>query len=140
MIVAEEERWNFCYVLPTPPGDPIQIVVPSALQMGWTESPGFFAAPTETIRDNIQHDLDCQVDLKAHPMEPFTTPTEPIEPGGGRYRYGNYVYIDNFINIASEDESRTRLTAVARHPYMPSTRSSHHRRSRGTWAAKTRSL
>jgi hypothetical protein len=102
--------------------DPLQesmndSTVPSALQMGWTESPGFFAAATETIRDNTQHDLDCQADLKPHPMEPFTTPTESIEPGDGRY--GNYVYVDDFINIASEDESRTRLIAVARASLHP---------------------
>eukprot|EP00957_Ditylum_brightwellii_P197152 15021078-Ditylum_brightwellii.AAC.1 len=34
MIVPEDHRWNFCYIMPDPPGHPIQIVVPLALQMG----------------------------------------------------------------------------------------------------------
>jgi hypothetical protein len=33
------DEWNFAYVLPQPPGEPIKIVVPTSLQMGWVESP-----------------------------------------------------------------------------------------------------
>ncbi len=33
------DKWNFAYVLPQPPGEPVKIVVPSSLQMGWVESP-----------------------------------------------------------------------------------------------------
>ena len=44
MTCAQGEEWNFAYVLPNSPGEPIQIVVPSALQMGWAESPPFFCA------------------------------------------------------------------------------------------------
>jgi hypothetical protein len=54
MLVASDKVWNFCYVLPDPPGHPIRIVVPSALQMGWAQSPAFFCAVTETGRDIIQ--------------------------------------------------------------------------------------
>ncbi|CAB9522272.1 expressed unknown protein [Seminavis robusta] len=36
MMVPEQYEYNFCYVLPQDnPTDPIQIVVPSSLQMGW---------------------------------------------------------------------------------------------------------
>jgi hypothetical protein len=31
-------KWNFAYIMPDPPGHPIRIVIPSALQMGWIES------------------------------------------------------------------------------------------------------
>ena len=34
MVVAEGSEWNFAYVLPQPPGEPIKLVIPSALQMG----------------------------------------------------------------------------------------------------------
>jgi hypothetical protein len=35
MVVPDKEEYNFCYVLPNiHPEDPIQIVVPSCLQMG----------------------------------------------------------------------------------------------------------
>ena len=36
------QDWNFTYVLPNHPGEPIEIVVPSALQMGWALLPPFF--------------------------------------------------------------------------------------------------
>jgi hypothetical protein len=48
MIVDRDQRWNFCYVTPDPPGSRVRIVVPSALQMGWKESPWYFCAATET--------------------------------------------------------------------------------------------
>jgi hypothetical protein len=54
MSVPTTDEEQFCYVLPQLPGHPsgdTQIVVPSALQMGWTSSPAFFCAATETGRD-----------------------------------------------------------------------------------------
>ena len=35
----EGEEWNFAYVLPQPEGEPVRLVVPTLLQMGWVESP-----------------------------------------------------------------------------------------------------
>ena len=35
MVVAAGSEWNFAYVLPQEEGNPIKLVVPSALQMGW---------------------------------------------------------------------------------------------------------
>src|SRR5687767_5701392 len=57
MVVPPEAKFNFAYVLPTPPGgDPsdIQIVVPSLLQMGWTNSPPYFCTATKTARNIVQ--------------------------------------------------------------------------------------
>ena len=49
MVVNEADTWNFAYVLsPLKPGDDIELVIPDALQMGWSESPPFFCAATET--------------------------------------------------------------------------------------------
>ncbi len=42
------DKWNFTYVLPQPPGEPVKIVVLLSLQMGWVESPPYFCAATET--------------------------------------------------------------------------------------------
>jgi hypothetical protein len=39
LLVEPAQKWNFCYVMPDPPGSRVRIVVPSALQMGWAESP-----------------------------------------------------------------------------------------------------
>ena len=52
LMVPEADEYNFCYVLPqTDPSLPIQIVVPSSLQMGWKDSPPYFCSATETSRD-----------------------------------------------------------------------------------------
>ena len=51
MVVAAGSEWNFAYVLPQEEGKPIKLVVPSALQMGWKESPGYFCSASETARD-----------------------------------------------------------------------------------------
>ena len=49
IVVNEADTWNFAYVLlPLKPGDDIELVIPDALQMGWSESPPFFCAATET--------------------------------------------------------------------------------------------
>ena len=47
MVCEDGEEWNFAYVLPNHEGDPVEIVVPSALQMGWVLPPPFF----RSIRD-----------------------------------------------------------------------------------------
>ena len=58
MIVSDADAWNFCYAIPNldpdTPRDNTHIVVPNSLQMGWTESPPFFCAASETARDVIQ--------------------------------------------------------------------------------------
>jgi hypothetical protein len=79
MIVPEQDCWNFAYVLPDLPGQPIRLVIPHALQMGWTQSPGFFSATTETIRDSIQILLDDKVPLPPHRLELFANPHHPSQ-------------------------------------------------------------
>ena len=52
MVVNSHESWNFAYVLPpVNPDNPPELVRSDALQMGWSESPAFFCAATETTRD-----------------------------------------------------------------------------------------
>jgi hypothetical protein len=53
------------------------VVVPSALQMGWNESPAFFCATTETVRDVSQMWIDQGTELPAHTMESLLEPTLP---------------------------------------------------------------
>jgi hypothetical protein len=80
MIVKKEDCWNFAYFLPDPPGSPIRLVIPHALQMGWAESPGCFCAATETGRDLMQALIDAKVDMLEHSLEDFMLPQEH-EPG-----------------------------------------------------------
>jgi hypothetical protein len=42
---------KLAYVLPQPPSELVQIVVPISLKMGWVESPPYFCAATEMSRD-----------------------------------------------------------------------------------------
>ena len=48
------EEWNFSYVLPQAEGEQVRLVVLIYLQMGWTESPPYFCAASETARDVAQ--------------------------------------------------------------------------------------
>ena len=72
MMVPEADEFNFCYVMPRQfPTEPIQLVVPSALQMGWTYSPPYFCAATETARD-VAEALSNKPALPPHPLEEAT--------------------------------------------------------------------
>ena len=51
MVCAVGEEWNFAYVLQNYPEAPIEFLIPSALQMGWTFSPFFFHVASEKARD-----------------------------------------------------------------------------------------
>ena len=66
MVVNEADTWNFAYVLsPLKPGDDIELVIPDALQMGWSESPPFFCAATETARDIAQSNFSSMTAQQA---------------------------------------------------------------------------
>jgi hypothetical protein len=116
MVVEPESRWNFAYVMPSDPGTPMRLVVPSALQMGWNESPAYFCATTETARDVAQTWIDQKKKQPKHPMEPFTTPTEPArqQTSSGASHQMSSVYVDDFLLAAVEDSSGTLLKRTAR--------------------------
>jgi hypothetical protein len=69
LIVREKDGFNFAYVLLQWEGEPVRIVVPLAVQMGWVESPSLFCTVTESARDLTQHLVDTKVDLPLHPFE-----------------------------------------------------------------------
>ena len=48
MACEHGQEWNFAYVLPQREGEPIRLVIPTSLQMGWIESPPYFCAASET--------------------------------------------------------------------------------------------
>jgi hypothetical protein len=78
MVIEPEAQWNFAYVMPTAPRQPLQLVVPRALQMCWNESPAYCCATTETVRDVAQAWIDEKKRQPKHPMEGFTVPTKPL--------------------------------------------------------------
>mmetsp|Transcript_19326 Transcript_19326/g.42052 ORF Transcript_19326/g.42052 Transcript_19326/m.42052 type:complete len:104 (+) Transcript_19326:759-1070(+) len=50
LVYVEGEEWSFSYILSNQPGSPIEILVPSVLQMGWLLSPSFFCPVSETAQ------------------------------------------------------------------------------------------
>jgi hypothetical protein len=68
LIVWEEDSFNFAYVLPQREGEPVRIVVPLAVQMGWVESAPLFCTVIESARDLTQHLVDTNIDLPLHPF------------------------------------------------------------------------
>ncbi len=73
LIVQEADSYNFSYVLPQEAGEPCQIVVPAAVQLGWVESPSHFCMVTETARDITQNCVDNQIALPHDPIEESMT-------------------------------------------------------------------
>jgi hypothetical protein len=96
--------------MPDPPRAPIRIVVPAALQMGWTESPSYFCTATETARDIIQGLVADKAELPPHCLEEYMRPAKSAKhsksdsPGHGRY-----VYVDDFMGAAVENKDGTLL-------------------------------
>jgi len=48
LVMHETDAWNFCYILLAKLNEPIYIVVPTSLQMGWCESPALFCMASKT--------------------------------------------------------------------------------------------
>jgi len=116
VMAKEGEEWNFAYVLPNHPGEPIEVVVPSALQMGWALSPPFFCAASETARDvSEQLAHEAVGTLPEHPLEDMTMPAEANLPRihtakeGLAFLHMLEVFVDDFIQLAqTTDESALR--------------------------------
>ena len=113
LVVQPEDSFNFAYVLPKHPGQLIRIVVPSALQMGWAESPSYFCAATECARDLTQHLIDYKINIQYHPTKELMT--IPIVPPRARAETPTkllQVYVDNFCNAATESSEGLHLAQV----------------------------
>jgi hypothetical protein len=121
MRVPDNDEWHFAFVLPKlTPEEPTQIVVPSSLQMGWSESPAFFCAATETARDVAA--ARCALppgSVSPHPLESNTIdPTELARArathlpapttADARAAFSHLleVYIDDFCALAQTTDER----------------------------------
>ena len=100
------QEWNFCYVLPTLDNEPIQLVVPTSLQMGWIESPPYFCTASETARDVAEQYL--QLPIGTLPTHKFTHKTER-HPEAQALQHSEEtaplkflleVYMDDYIGLA----------------------------------------
>ena len=79
MKVLEDQKWNFSYVMPEKEGERTRIVVPSALQMGWCQSPSFFCTATEAANEVTTRARETKHKFGPSQMEHFTEPAEPVE-------------------------------------------------------------
>ena len=98
------------------PQEDIQLVIPNALQMGWSESPAFFCAATETARD-----LGDRYIAENKPMEPqpaenicmnidwANLPTEVKQEEDVKIYYLLESYIDDFITMVQTTDRNELL-------------------------------
>ena len=115
LVVREEDSFNFAYVLPQLPGQPTRIVVPRAVQMGWTESPPLFCAVTETARDVIQLLVTNDVELMYHPIERYMEIEDvPIRARADEPTELLQVYVDDFCNAATQSTDGSHIRRIRR--------------------------
>ena len=103
----EGEEWNFCYVLPHKPGMPINTMVQTSLQMGCIETPTYFCAVSEMVRDVTEQYNDTPVgSLALHKFVNLTEvnpdfsepPKKDISNEPSNYMLE--VYMDYYIALA----------------------------------------
>ena len=101
------------------PDEPVQLVIPSSLQMGWCDSPAYFCAASETARDVAEKLRTTPVgSLDQHPLEhylvpPDKWPEQEIEQHAVKFTHLLEVYIDDFIQLA-QTRDPTQLTHLSR--------------------------
>jgi len=77
LVIFEDDAWHFAYVLPSlRDTNPIKIMVPTCLQMGWCESPLLFCTASKTAWDVAQDLWDLETNLEPHPLETYSIPNE----------------------------------------------------------------
>ena len=117
MVVDADQAWNFAYVLPRLNDDEeIQLVIPNALQMGWSESPPFFCSATETARDIADQNFTNRKDVGPQEQEEIimnidwsTIPEDVLENTEMKTLHLLEVYIDDFLGmIQTTDEKELR--------------------------------
>ncbi len=103
---AKGEEWNFAYVLQQRGDQPVQIVVPTSLQMGWVESPPYFCAATETSCDVVTIYIETPVNsTPKHKFKKYDSTDPENEALLERsnltigFLYMAKVYLNNFMNL-----------------------------------------
>lgn len=111
------EEYNFAYVLPQRPNEPIKLVVPSALQMGWVESPAYFCTASKTARDVSTTYIEGPMGgMQNHKFLPHAMTGSDMadlpEASNTEMKYLLEVYMDNFIPLTMAS-SREHLRHIA---------------------------
>jgi hypothetical protein len=97
-------EYNFAYVLPQDPGEPVLLVTPMSLQMGWVKSPPFFCATSETGRDIAGDYCETKIgSLPDHKFLPYGIGDTAYDdlpeqaPANSKLKYKLEVYVDDNI-------------------------------------------
>ncbi len=113
LIVRDADCFNFAYVLPQWEGEPCRIVVPSAVQMGWVESPSLFCAVTESVRNLAQHFVVEAVPLPQHQVESSMAIDDV--PMRGRAETPSkllQVHVDDFCYVATQSKDGAHIPII----------------------------
>ena len=102
MKVPEDHKWNFSYVMPDKEGERTRIVVPSALQMGWCQSPAFFFTAMEAAKEVMTRAKETKQKFGPSQMEHFMEPAEPVEYNPCPTELLQ-IFVDDFILAAQPD-------------------------------------
>lgn len=111
-------EWNFAYVLPQEEGKPVKLVVPTSLQMGWIESPGYFCAAADTGRDVAAQYAETLIgSLPNHKFLSYTADGEafaklPLSTNNANFKYLIECYMDDYISMVIPT-SREQLLHVS---------------------------
>ncbi len=113
LIVQDADCFNFAYVLPQQEGKPCRIVVLSAVQMGWVESPSLFCAVTESARNLTQHFVDAAVPLPPHKVESSMS-IEDVPMRGRAVAPSKLlqVYVDDFCYAATQSKDGEHIPTI----------------------------
>ena len=119
MVVDKRDSWNFAYILPPEHlTNKPELIIPDALQMGWSESSPFFCAATETARDLSamyycnKHQLHPHPDKKTVLNIDWTNIPQAAFDKDAALLYLLEVYINDFIAMiqCTDIIELTRLT------------------------------
>jgi hypothetical protein len=101
------EEWNFTYVLPQPPGEPVRLVLLTLLQMGWVELLPYFCVATEPVWDIATEYIETELGTRAHHKfevyalgapEAMALPEESTHEDSLKYMLE--VYVDDFSTLS----------------------------------------
>lgn len=117
LCVNATNAWNFAYVLPMlDENKETVLVIPDALQMGWSESPAFFCALTETVWDVADKNFTSMKEQRCHAMEDIMVDLDVnakvslptlIDDTKGIFQHLSEVYIDTFIGLIQAVDKET---------------------------------
>jgi hypothetical protein len=118
MLVRESDKWNFVYVIPGAADETVRLIIPHALQMGWTESPGYFCAATETGRDILQALIDGGTWLPPHVFDSYMAPDALVRRQSSPVADGPWqvsaIYVEDYILAAVENPEGYALQRTGR--------------------------